>query len=141
MGSMSFDLERFVAAQRGVYEGALRELRAGRKTGHWIWFIFPQLAGLGRSEMSRFYGIASLDEARAYLDHPVLGPRLRECVSAALATSGATADQIFGSLDAMKVRSSMTLFHRAAPDEPPFAEVLERFYGGLEDEATDALLG
>ena len=124
MGSMSFDLERFVEAQTGVYEGVLRELRAGRKTGHWIWFIFPQLAGLGRSEMSRFYGIASLDEARAYLDHPVLGPRLRECVGAVLATSGATADQIFGSLDAMKVRSSMTLFHRAAPDEPLFVEVL-----------------
>ena len=137
---MSFDLERFVAAQEGVYEGALRELREGRKTGHWIWFIFPQLVGLGHSEMSRFYGIESLDEARAYLDHPVLGPRLRECVSAVLATSGATADQILGSLDAMKVRSSMTLFHRAAPHEPLLAEMLERFYGGVADEATDALL-
>ena len=137
---MSFDLERFVEAQTGVYEGVLRELRAGRKTGHWIWFIFPQLAGLGRSETSRFYGIASLDEARAYLDHPVLGPRLRECVDAVVATSGATADQIFGSLDAMKVRSSMTLFHRAAPDEPLFVEVLERFYGGVADAATDSLL-
>jgi uncharacterized protein (DUF1810 family) len=138
---MPFDLERFVAAQEGVYEGALRELRAGRKSGHWIWFIFPQLRGLGRSEMSRFYGIGSLDEARAYLDHPVLGPRLRECAGAVLATSGRTADQIFGSLDAMKVRSSMTLFHRAAPDEAPFQGVLERFYGGVADEATDALLG
>jgi uncharacterized protein (DUF1810 family) len=138
---MSFDLERFVEAQHGVYEGVLRELRAGRKTGHWIWFIFPQLAGLGRSEMSRFYGIASLDEARAYLDHPVLGPRLRECVSAVLATLGASADQIFGSLDALKVRSSMTLFHRAAPDEPLFVEVLERFYGGVADAATDSMLG
>ena len=138
---MDFDLERFVAAQQGVYEGVLRELRAGHKVGHWIWFIFPQLAGLGRSETSRFYGIASLDEARAYLDHPVLGPRLRECVSAVLASSGLSADQIFGSLDAMKVRSSMTLFHRAAPDEPLFAEVLERFYGGVADETTDALVG
>ncbi len=137
---MSFDLERFVEAQTGVYEGVLRELRAGRKTGHWIWFIFPQLAGLGRSETSRFYGIASLDEAHAYLDHPVLGPRLRECVDAVLATSGATADQIFGSLDAMKVRSSMTLFHRAAPEEPLFVEVLERFYGGVADAATDSML-
>ena len=137
---MSFDLERFVEAQEGVYEGVLRELRAGRKTGHWIWFIFPQLAGLGRSETSRFYGIASLDESRAYLDHPVLGPRLRECISVVLATSGATADQIFGSLDAMKVRSSMTLFHRAAPDEPLFVEVLERFYGGVADAATDSML-
>lgn len=137
---MPFDLERFVAAQDSVYEGALRELRAGRKTGHWIWFIFPQLAGLGRSEMSRFYAIASLDEARAYLEHPVLGPRMRECVNAVLATSGVTADQIFGSLDAMKVRSSITLFHRAAPDEAMLQEVLERFYGGVADEATDAAL-
>jgi uncharacterized protein (DUF1810 family) len=119
----------------------LRELRAGRKTGHWIWYIFPQLSGLGRSEMSRFYGIASLDEARSYLDHPVLGARLRECVSAVLATSGVSADQIFGSLDAMKVRSSMTLFHRAASDEPLFLEVLERFYGGVADAATDSRLG
>jgi uncharacterized protein (DUF1810 family) len=137
---MAFDLERFVAAQDGVYEGALRELRAGHKTGHWIWFIFPQLVGLGRSEMSRFYGIESLAEARAYLEHPVLAPRLRECVGAILATTGPTAEQIFGSLDAMKVRSSMTLFHRAAPDEQSFAILLERFYGGREDEATDALL-
>ena len=138
---MPFDLERFVAAQEGVYEGALRELRAGRKTGHWIWFIFPQLVDLGRSEMSRFYGIESLEEARAYLDHPVLGPRLRECVSAVLGTSGVTAEEIFGPLDAMKVRSSMTLFHRAAPDEPLLSEMLERFYGGIADQATDALLG
>ena len=141
MGSMSFDLERFVAAQQGVYEGALRELRTGRKTGHWIWFIFPQLAGLGRSEVSLFYAIGSLDEARAYLDHPVLGPRLRECVGAILAVpSGVTADAIFGSLDAMKVRSSMTLFHRAAPDEPLFVDVLERLYRGMADPSTDELL-
>ena len=138
---MSFDLERFVAAQEGVYEGALRELRQGRKSGHWIWFIFPQLAGLGRSEMSRFYGIASLDEARAYLEHPVLGPRLRECVSAVLATSGTMADATFGSLDAMKVRSSMTLFLRAAPNEPAFRQMLERFYSGTTDDITDVLLG
>jgi len=138
---VTFDLERFVAAQQGVYEGALRELRAGRKTGHWIWFIFPQLVGLGRSELSRFYGIESVEEARAYLDHPVLGPRLRECVGAVLATAGETAEGIFGSLDAMKVRSSMTLFHRVAPDEPSFKQMLERFYGGVADEATDALLG
>jgi uncharacterized protein (DUF1810 family) len=139
---MSFELDRFVAAQEGVYEGALRELRAGRKTGHWIWFVFPQLAGLGRSETSRFYGIEFLDEARAYLDHPVLGPRLRECVDAVLAVpSGVTTDAIFGSLDAMKVRSSMTLFHRAAPADPLFGEVLERFYAGVGDERTDTLLG
>ena len=138
---MPFDLERFVAAQEGVYEGALRELRAGRKTGHWIWFIFPQLVGLGRSEMSRFYGIESIDEAQAYLEHPVLGPRLRECVNAVLATSGTTADGFFGSLDAMKVRSSMTLFHRAAPNEPMFKETIARFYGGVADAATDEMLG
>jgi uncharacterized protein (DUF1810 family) len=136
-----FDLDRFVAAQEGVYEGALRELRAGRKTGHWIWFIFPQLVGLGRSETSRFYGIKSIEEARAFVAHPTVGARLLECVGAVLGTSGATADQIFGSLDAMKVRSSMTLFHRAAPDEPLFEQVLERFYRGVADEATDALLG
>ena len=138
---MPFDLERFVQAQEGVYEGVLRELRAGRKTGHWIWFIFPQLVGLGRSELSQFYGIESIDEARAYLEHPVLGPRLRECVGAVLATSGITAEGIFGSLDAMKVRSSMTLFHQAAPDEPLFGEALERFYAGVRDERTDTLLG
>ncbi|HET9755839.1 MAG TPA: DUF1810 domain-containing protein [Candidatus Limnocylindrales bacterium] len=137
---MPFDLDRFIAAQEGVYAGALGELRQGRKTGHWIWFIFPQLVGLGRSEMSRRYGIESLAEARAYLEHPVLGARLRECASAVLAKQGATADQIFGSLDAMKVRSSMTLFHRAAPDEPLFAEVLERFYAGHADASTDELL-
>ena len=137
---MALDLERFVAAHEGVYEGALRELRAGRKTGHWIWFIFPQLVGLGRSELSRFYGIESLAEARAYLDHPVLGPRLRECVGAVLAPSRLTADQIFGSLDATKVRSSMTLFHRAAPDESLFRQMLDRFYGAVADEQTDSLL-
>lgn len=137
---MPFDLERFVEAQEGVYETALRELRAGRKTSHWIWFVFPQLVGLGRSEMSRFYGIESIDEARAYLEHPVLGPRLRECVSTVLATSGAAADEIFGSLDAMKVRSSMTLFHRAAPDDPLFVDILDRFYAGVADEATEAML-
>ena len=136
----SFDLERFVRAQVSYYDGALRELRAGRKTGHWIWFIFPQLAGLGRSETSRIYGIGSLAEARAYLDHPILGPRLRACAEAVLATSGTTAEGIFGSLDAMKVRSSMTMFHRAAPAEPLFTQMLGRFYDGTADEATDALL-
>ena len=138
---MPFDLERFVVAQEAAFEGALRELRQGQKTGHWIWFIFPQLAGLGRSEMSQRYGIESVGEARAYLDHPVLGPRLRECVSTVLATSGSTAEQIFGSLDAKKVRSSMTLFHRAAPGDPLFTEMLERWYGSVADQATDALLG
>jgi uncharacterized protein (DUF1810 family) len=137
---MPFDLDRFLVAQPDVYDGVLEELRCGRKTGHWIWFIFPQVAGLGSSAMSQRFAIASLDEARAYLAHPVLGARLRECVGVVLATRGRTAEEIFGSLDAMKVRSCMTLFHRAAPDEPVFAQVLNRFYRGIADEATDALL-
>ena len=137
---MPYDLERFVIAQQDVHDGALRELRQGRKTGHWIWFIFPQLAGLGHSEMSRSYAIASLDEARAYLAHPVLGPRLRDCAAAMLAASGRTAAEILGSVDAVKLRSSMTLFHLAAPDEPLFEQVLERHFGGVTDAATVALL-
>jgi uncharacterized protein (DUF1810 family) len=138
---VSQDQDRFLAAQRGTYAGAIQELRRGRKTGHWMWFVFPQLAGLGRSETSRFYGIASLEEARAYLAHPVLGARLRESAAALLATTGRTAPEILGSIDAIKLRSSMTLFHRVAPDEPAFAAVLERFFDGRADEATDALLG
>ena len=138
---MAYDLERFLLAQQHVYDGVLEELRRGRKTGHWIWFIFPQIAGLGSSSTSRHYAIASLDEARAYLAHPVLGARLRECAAIVLATTRLTADEIFGPLDAMKVRSCMTLFHRAAPDEPVFRQVLDRFYGGVADEATDARLG
>jgi uncharacterized protein (DUF1810 family) len=137
---VTYDLERFVSAQEHVYAGALAELRRGRKTGHWIWFIFPQVAGLGYSEMSRRYAIASLDEARAYLAHPLLGARLRECAAALLATTGLTAEQILGATDAMKVRSSMTLFLRAGPDEPVFAQVLDRFFGGVPDGATDARL-
>jgi uncharacterized protein (DUF1810 family) len=138
---LSEDLERFVSAQDGVFAGVLDELRRGRKTGHWIWFIFPQIAGLGTSPTSQHYAIASLDEARAYLAHPVLGARLRESAGIVLETERRTATEIFGALDAMKVRSSMTLFHRAAPDEPVFGQVLDRFYGGVPDEATDARLG
>jgi uncharacterized protein (DUF1810 family) len=137
---MTFDLDRFVDAQDHAYDGVLQELRRGRKTGHWIWFIFPQIAGLGRSAMSQRFSIASLDEARAYLAHPILGTRLHECASAILATDGRTADEILGPLDAMKLRSSMTLFQRAAPDDPAFAQVLERFFDGSADAATDALL-
>ena len=136
-----FDLERFVAAQDGVYDGALAELRAGRKTGHWIWFVFPQVAGLGRSGMSRIYALGSLAEARAYLAHRVLRPRLRESVAALLATHGRSADEMLGSIDAVKLRSSMTLFLRADPDEPAFRAVLDRFYDGRPDAATDAILG
>src|SRR5467141_2703059 len=109
--SMSYDLDRFVIAQEGVYAGVLDELRRGRKVGHWIWFIFPQVAGLGYSAMSQQYAISWLDEARAYLAHPVLGARLRECAAVVLAATGQTALEIFGSIDAVKVRSSMTLFH------------------------------
>jgi len=137
---LTFDLERFVQAQAGVHEVALAELRAGRKTSHWMWFVFPQLSGLGRSAMAHRYAIRSLEEARAYLEHPVLGPRLRACASALLAHADLTADAILGSVDAMKLRSSMTLFHRAAPSEGVFKGVLDRFYGGLPDPQTDALL-
>ena len=138
---MGYDLDRFVAAQEGIYDGVLDELRRGRKSGHWIWFVFPQVAGLGHSAMSQHYAISSLDEARAYLSDPVLGARLRDCAGIVAATTGRSAQAIFGEIDAMKLRSSMTLFHRAAPDEPVFAEVLDRYYGGQPDEATDTRLG
>jgi uncharacterized protein (DUF1810 family) len=134
------DLQRFVDAQRAQYLDAVSELRAGRKTSHWIWFVFPQLAGLGRSAMSERYAIRSLAEARAYLAHPLLGARLRECAALLLAVSGRSADEILGPIDAMKVRSSMTLFLRADPTESLFADVLARYYDGKPDDATDALL-
>jgi uncharacterized protein (DUF1810 family) len=136
------DLQRFVAAQDegGTYERALAELRAGRKASHWMWFVFPQLAGLGRSPMARRYAIASLEEARAYLEHPVLGARLRECAGALLEVEGRTAEQIMGGIDAVKLRSSMTLFERADPAEPVFPAVLDRYYSGERDEATRRLL-
>ena len=135
------DLDRFVRSQAHVYDEVLHELRSERKTGHWIWFIFPQVAGLGHSDMSRRFAIASLNEARAYLAHPLLGPRLRECTGIVLATEGRTAEEIFGPIDAIKLLSCMTLFHRAAPDEPVFAQVLDRYYGGVADETTDTRLG
>jgi uncharacterized protein (DUF1810 family) len=137
-----YDLERFVAAQNahGTYERAASELRAGFKTSHWMWFVFPQIAGLGQSPTSRHFAISSLPEAAAYLDHPVLGSRLRECAQILADIKGRSADQIFGSIDAMKLRSSMTLFHRAAPDEPLFSQVLTRYFDGIPDHATDALL-
>ena len=137
---MSYDLERFVGAQEPVYEKALSELRAGQKESHWMWFVFPQIAGLGDTEKSRLHSIQSLDEARAYLAHPVLGPRLLECAQVVLATRSRSADQILGSLDAMKLRSSMTLFQRAAPDEPLFQHVLDRYFSGIPDSATEAKL-
>lgn len=136
-----FDLGRFVRAQDegGAYQRAAAELRAGRKAGHWMWFIFPQIAGLGSSAMSRRYAISGLPEARAYLGHPVLGRRLTECARIVAAASG-TAEDIFGGIDAMKLRSSMTLFAAAAPDEPVFGEVLAKFFGGAPDDATLARL-
>ena len=140
IGPMTADLDRFVTAQEDSYEGVVGELRGGRKTGHWMWFIFPQIAGLGMSQMSRYYAILGLDEARSYLAHPVLGPRLRECTGIVAATTSRTAREIFGEVDAMKLRSSMTLFQRAAPDESAFREVLERYFDGIADEATGALL-
>jgi len=135
-----FDFERFVSAQRLVYASVVEELRRGRKTSHWIWFIFPQIAGLGQSAMSQRYAIGSLAEAQAYLEHPILGDRLRESAALLLETPGRTAEEILGGIDARKVRSSMTLFYRAAPDEPVFAEVLRRFFDGVPDAATDDLL-
>jgi uncharacterized protein (DUF1810 family) len=135
------DLERFVRAQAGVYETALAELRAGRKRSHWMWFIFPQIAGLGLSDMARRYAIASLDEARAYLAHPVLGPRLLACVEAMLAHDGASATTILGGIDAVKLRSSMTLFSRAADDPAPFDACLAAFFDGEPDPATLDRLG
>lgn len=139
---MDTDLDRFVVAQDSgaTYERALQELRRGRKTSHWMWFVFPQIAGLGHSPTAQAYAIASLEEARAYLRHPVLGPRLLECARTVAALDGVTAEDVFGPIDAMKLRSSMTLFHRADPDEPVFAEVLERYYGGVADPQTDRLL-
>jgi uncharacterized protein (DUF1810 family) len=136
----TYDLDRFVTAQTGVYEQALAELRAGRKCGHWMWFVFPQIAGLGSSAMSRHFAISSRDEAVAYVAHPVLGSRLRECAAVVAATSGRTAEQIFGGVDAQKLHSSMTLFHRAAPDEAVFSQVLDKYFDGVPDPATDERL-
>ncbi len=138
-----YDLERFVTAQNaaGTYQRALTELREGSKRSHWMWFVFPQIAGLGQSPTSRRYAIASLDEAQAYLRHPVLGPRLAECTEAVARLEERTAVQIFGGIDARKLHSSVTLFLRAAPEESVFQEVLSKYFEGLPDPATDQLLG
>jgi uncharacterized protein (DUF1810 family) len=135
-----FNLERFVDAQARVYEQVRRELKAGRKESHWMWFIFPQIKGLGQSAMSIRFAIASLDEAKAYLGHPVLGQRLRECATLALDVEGRTARDIFGSIDEMKFRSSMTLFARAAPDEEVFQRCLDKYFAGSPDPVTLARL-
>jgi uncharacterized protein (DUF1810 family) len=134
------DLERFVEAQDRVYEEVRRELAAGRKMTHWMWFVFPQLRGLGHSATAQYYGIASRNEAASYLQHPVLGPRLRECVGLVLAVDGATAHAIFGSPDDLKFRSSMTLFAAAAPPEPLFQSALDKYFEGNPDPVTLANL-
>ncbi|MFI1990393.1 DUF1810 domain-containing protein [Actinoplanes sp. NPDC020271] len=134
------DLHRFVYAQDGVFERALAELAAGRKRSHWMWFVFPQVAGLGSSHTAQTYAIRDLAEARDYLAHPVLGPRLVECAETLLGVEGRTAAQIFGSPDDLKLRSSMTLFAEAADDPAVFRQVLERYYDG-PDERTREILG
>jgi uncharacterized protein (DUF1810 family) len=135
-------LRRFelVQDEHDMYASAASELRGGRKLSHWMWFIFPQITGLGRSSMSKAYAISSLEEAKAYLSHPVLGPRLVECARILTQLSGLTAREIFGSVDAQKLRSSMTLFASAAPDNRLFQAVLDQYFGGARDVHTDRLL-
>jgi uncharacterized protein (DUF1810 family) len=135
-----FDLDRFVQAQAPVMPTVLWELCYGRKQTHWMWFVFPQLRALGQSATAKQYGISSLEEARAYMAHPVLGPRLVDCVRLVLAIQGRTAQDIFGSTDALKLRSSMTLFAAAAPDVPVFGDVIRKYYDGVPDERTRDLL-
>jgi uncharacterized protein (DUF1810 family) len=133
-------LERFVEAQAPVYATALGEIRRGAKRTHWMWFVFPQLSGLGRSETARFFGVRSLDEARAYLAHTILGPRYVECVEALQDLGTSEPIAVFGEIDAMKLRSSLTLFEAAKPN-PLFAAALDRWFGGVRDEATIGLVG
>ena len=137
-----FELSRFVEAQdsAGTYQRALSELRGGTKRSHWMWFVFPQVAGLGMSPTSQRYALSSLDEARAYLRHPILGARLLESFRAVLALEDRSAEQIFGGIDARKLHSSSTLFLRAAPDEPVFQQILDEYFGGVPDAATDRIL-
>lgn len=138
-----FDLARFVDAQQSIYPyaDALRELAAGRKRGHWMWFVFPQLRGLGHSDYAQFYGLGGLAEAQAYAAHPLLGLRLRECTRQIAALAGTSAEAVFGPVDALKLRSCLTLFERADPAETAYAQVLQRWYGGARDARTLALLG
>ncbi|MBN1093359.1 DUF1810 domain-containing protein [Blastococcus sp. TML/M2B] len=138
--SDAFDLQRFVDAQRGSYDTALAELRAGAKRSHWMWFVFPQIAGLGRSATAQHFAISGLDEARAYLAHPVLGPRLLECTRALAELDASDPVAVLGSIDAQKLRSSMTLFAHADPAEPLFRAVLDRYFAGAEDDATTSRL-
>lgn len=131
-----YDLSRFVAAQAPIYSDVLAQLRKGRKTSHWMWFVFPQIAGLGLSAMAQRYAIASADEARAYLAHPVLGAHIRECTETLLAHAGKSAETMLGEIDAIKLRSSMTLFDTVAGGGDPFARCLDTFFGGARDPAT-----
>ncbi|WP_151637906.1 DUF1810 domain-containing protein [Noviherbaspirillum aerium] len=135
-----YHLQRFVAAQESVYADVLEELRQGRKRTHWMWFIFPQIAGLGHSAMAQKYAIGSLDEARAYLAHPLLGARLRECCRLVLGNKGGSVEQLFGYPDHMKFHSSVTLFARAAGEDDVFDACIAEFFGGLADGGTLALL-
>ncbi|MDJ0698712.1 MAG: DUF1810 domain-containing protein [Woeseiaceae bacterium] len=132
----TFNLERFVEAQEAVYESVLEELRRGRKTSHWMWYVFPQIVGLGYSEMAQRYAISSIDEAQAYCVHPVLGPRLNECMQILLAVDGTSAEEIFGNIDALKLRSCATLFFAASGGEPLFDAVLDRYFDGVPDLKT-----
>ncbi len=142
MAADPYRLDRFVDAQdaQGIYDRAVTELREGQKVSHWMWFVFPQISGLGVSHTSRHFAISGLDEARAYLAHPVLGPRLLETAELVAAPGEASAEDILGSIDAQKLRSSMTLFLRAAPSQPAFQRVLDRFFDGVPDPVTDRLL-
>ena len=137
---MKFDLERFVEAQNPVYAQVCRELQQGCKQGHWMWFIFPQLRGLGQSSIANRFGIAGADEARAYLAHPVLGPRLEECTTLVNRVEGISIDDIFGFPDTMKFRSSMTLFAHVSPEGNVFADALEKYYAGQPDPLTVEML-
>lgn len=134
-------LDRFLNAQRGDYAAALAEVRRGRKTSHWMWYIFPQIAGLGQSSTARYYSIRDLEEAREYYAHPVLGQRLREISGALLELRGSDPVAVFGGIDSMKLKSSMTLFAVAAPDDPLFQQVLDKYYGGEQDALTLRILG
>jgi uncharacterized protein (DUF1810 family) len=136
-----YDLERFVKAQAGVYEQACAELRAGRKRSHWMWFVFPQIRGLGSSEMAVRYAISSLEEAKAYLRHAVLGPRLRECAGIVCGVEGRTLEEIFGWPDDLKFHSSMTLFAKADESPGVFGETLQKYFGGEMDKGTLERLG
>lgn len=140
-GADPFNLERYVTAQEVTYARALAELTRGLKTSHWMWFIFPQVTGLGSSEMSRRYAIGSMDEAQAYLAHPLLGPRYRECVAVLQDLVGTTAKSVFGSVDEAKLRSSLTLFAEAAPGDPLFETALQRWFRSEKDSRTTAVLG